>query len=73
VDANGTVVPDAHPWVRFELTGPGRLLGGATEIDAISGIAAINVQTTGKPGEIAVTATAPKLEPGSVRIQATAK
>jgi hypothetical protein len=49
------------------------LLGGATEIDAITGVAAINVQTTGKPREIGVTAAAPKLGPGSVRIGAPAK
>jgi len=73
VDTNGTIVPDARPWVRFEVSGPGRLLGGATEIDAITGVVAINVQTTGSPGEIVVTATAPKLEPGSVRIRVPAK
>jgi len=73
VDVNGTTVPDAHPWMRFEVVGPGRLLGGATEIDAITGVAAINVQTTGKPGEIGATAAAPKLGPGSVRIGAPAK
>lgn len=73
VDANGTTVPDAHPWVRFEVSGPGRLLGGATEIDAITGVVAINVQTTGRPGEIVVTAAAPKLEPGSVHIRVPAK
>jgi beta-galactosidase len=73
VDSNGTVVPDARPWIQFAVRGPGRLLGGTTEIDAITGVAAINVQTTGKPGEITVTATAPKLEPGSVSIGAPAK
>ena len=70
VDANGTIVPDAHPWISFHVDGPGRLLGGATEIDAISGVSAINVQTSGQPGEVIVTATAEGLEPGSVRIQA---
>jgi beta-galactosidase len=73
VDADGTIVPDAHPWVRFEVSGPGRLLGGAMEIDAITGVVAINVQTTGRPGEIVVTAAAPKLEPGSVHIRVPAK
>ncbi len=70
-DSNGTIVPDAHPWIRFTVEGPGRLFGGTTEIDAISGVAAINVQTTGQPGTIVVTATAEALAPGSVRIQAT--
>ena len=73
VDANGTTIPDAHPWVRFEVSGPGRLLGGTTEIDAITGVVAINVQTTGSPGEIVVTASAPKLEPDSVHIRVPAK
>jgi len=73
VDANGTIVPDSHPWVRFTVNGPGRLLGGATEIDAISGVVAINVQTTGIPGEILVTAAAPSLDPGSVRLQVPTK
>jgi len=73
VDANGTIVPEARPWVRFEVSGPGRLLGGATEIDAITGVVAINVQTTGSPGEIVVAAAAPKLEPGSVHIRVPAK
>jgi hypothetical protein len=49
------------------------LLGGATEIDAITGVVAINVQTTGSPGEIVVTAAASKLEPGSVHIRVPAK
>jgi len=73
VDASGAIVPDARPWVRFEVSGPGRLLGGATEIDAITGVVAINVQTTGRAGEIVVTATAPKLEAGSVHISVPGK
>jgi hypothetical protein len=51
------------------LTTAGRLLGGATHIDAISGVAAIKVQTTGQPGEIVVTATSAGLESGSARIR----
>lgn len=69
VDANGVTVADANPWIHFSVEGPGRLLGGATVIDAISGVAAINVQTSGQPGELVVTATAEGLEPGSVQIQ----
>ncbi len=70
VDASGITVPDAHPWIRFSVVGPGRLLGGTTEVDAISGAGAINVQSTGQPGEIVVSATSPGLEPGSVQIHA---
>ncbi len=70
VDSKGVTVPDAHPWIRFSANGPGRLLGGTTEIDAISGVAAINVQSAHQSGEIVVTATSPGLEPGSVRLRA---
>ena len=68
VDAQGVVVPEARPWIHFAVEGPGRLLGGTTHVDAISGMAAMNVQTTGQAGEIVVTATSPGLEPGSARI-----
>jgi beta-galactosidase len=70
VDAQGAVVPDARPWIHFVVEGPARLLGGATHIDAISGVAAINVQSTGQRGEIVLTGSSPGLEPGLVRIQA---
>lgn len=69
VDTNGVIVPEARPWIRFSVEGPGRLLGGATQIDAIAGVAAINVQSTGAPGSIVVTATAPGLGAGSARIE----
>ena len=52
VDPQGVIVPDARPWIHFAVEGPARLLGGATHIDAISGVAAINVQSTGQQGEI---------------------
>ena len=73
VDAEGTIVPDARPWIAFTVKGPGRLLGGTTQVDAISGIAAINVQSTGETGEIVVEATSPGLTTGSVRIEAVKK
>lgn len=69
VDAQGVVVPAARPWIHFSVEGPGRLLGGAVDIDAISGVAAINVQSTGQPGEIALKASSPGLEPGFARIK----
>lgn len=70
VDSAGVVVPEARPWIRFSVAGPGRLLGAGTEVDAISGIAAVNVQSAGEPGEIVVTASSPGLASGSARIQA---
>ena len=69
VDPQGLTVRDARPWIHFVVEGPARLQGGATHIDAISGVAAINVQSTGQQGEIVVTGSSPGLEPGRARIQ----
>jgi beta-galactosidase len=69
VDSAGTIVPDARPWIHFDIKGPGRILGGVADIDAITGIAAINVQPNAGTGEITVTASSPGLEPSSVRIR----
>ena len=70
VDSAGTVVPTAQNWITFSATGPGRLLGGATEIDAITGIAAINLQNTGAESEIVVKATSPGLVSATLRVPA---
>jgi beta-galactosidase len=69
VDKDGTVVPSARPWINFAVQGPGRLLGGTTTIDAITGRAAVNVQSTSQPGEIVVAATSAGLGTGMVRIR----
>lgn len=69
VDENGTTVPRARPWISFAVLGPGRLLGGTTTLDAINGLAAINVQSTAQPGEIVVEARSAGLETGSASIQ----
>lgn len=69
VDSAGVIVPTARPWVRFSLEGPGRLLGAAEEVDAISGVAAINVQASGEAGAMEVRASALGLLPGSARIR----
>jgi hypothetical protein len=55
------------PWITFAVKGPARLLGGTTQIDAISGVAAINVQS--QAGEVIVEASSPELGTGSVRIK----
>jgi len=68
VDSAGTVVPTAQNWIAFSATGPGRLLGGTTEIDAISGAVAINLQSIGEAGVIAVKATSPGLDAASLRV-----
>jgi beta-galactosidase len=70
VDAAGTVVPTAQNWITFSAKGPGRLLGGTTEIDAITGIAAINLQSTGESGEVVIKATSPGLQSASLRVPA---
>jgi beta-galactosidase len=54
VDGEGTVVPAARSWITFAIKGPARLLGGTTQIDPISGVAAINAQSTSEPGEVLV-------------------
>ena len=69
VDKDGTVVPSARPWINFAVEGPGKLLGGATTIDAITGRAAINVQSTTRPGELVVEATSTGLGTGTVRVR----
>lgn len=70
VDSAGTVVPTAQNWIAFSATGPGRLLGGAMEIDAVSGIVAINLQSSGEAGQIDVKASSPGLDPAALRIHA---
>ncbi len=70
VDDSGTIVPAARPWISFAVKGPARLLGGTTQVDAISGMAAINVQSTGQVGEIMLEAKSPGLGTGSARLAA---
>ena len=70
VDSAGAVVPAAQNWIAFSATGPGRLLGGTTEIDAISGSVAINLQSTGEAGEIDVKASSSGLDTAVLRIPA---
>lgn len=45
--------------------------GGTTEIDAIFGIAAINVQSSGDVGQIRVRAESPGLKSASIELVAT--
>ncbi len=71
LDAKGVLVPTARPWVSFSVDGPARLLGGTTEIDAISGIVAINLQSTGEKGKILVRAEAHGLKAASAELTAS--
>ncbi|MHB8655871.1 MAG: hypothetical protein ACYDA9_18565 [Terriglobia bacterium] len=69
VDASGVIVPSARQWILTSVKGPGRLLGSTNDIDAISGVAAINVQSTCQPGEIEVSASARALPgPGAYSV-----
>lgn len=71
LDSKGTLVPAAHPWISFSVEGPARLLGGTTEIDAISGIAAINLQSTGERGRVSVRAEAYGLKSAYTELKPT--
>lgn len=73
VDRQGTIIPTARPWITFAVKGPARLLGGTTQIDAISGVAAINVQSTIQAEEVIVEASSPGLRMGSVRLKTVKK
>ena len=75
-------MPDAASEVTFALTGPGKILGiGNGDVNSVEdcktnthhafqGRGLAIVQTTAAPGEITVQATAPGLEPASVKLQA---
>jgi len=69
VDSAGTVVPTARNWITYSAEGPGRLLG-TTTVDAITGVAAINIQSTGEAGGIVVKAESPGLSSALLRLTA---
>lgn len=54
IDENGTVVPHAQHKIKFELEGPGQLIG-KNPIKAEAGIASILLKSTKDPGKILVT------------------
>jgi beta-galactosidase len=82
LDQQGRLVPTADTRVIFTLTGPGRILGldnGQSEShesyqgdrrNAFAGRALALVQSTGRPGEMQLTASAPGLTGASVTISA---
>ncbi len=81
VDANGVRVPDAEPEVKFELTGPAKIIGlGNGDLNstencktnmhrAFQGRGLAILQTTTASGDITLQATAPGLAPASVTLQ----
>ena len=81
VDENGVRVPDAEPEVKFDLSGPAKILGiGNGDLDnsencqgdthrAFQGRGLAILQTTTTPGGITLKAAAPGLESASVTLQ----
>lgn len=68
-DQDGVPVPSAMPWLTFHTQGPGRLLGTPV-LDAVWGMAAINVMSKLTAGDITVTVTSPGMKDGSCTISA---
>ena len=68
-DRNGVPVPSAMPWLTFHTDGPGRLLG-TPMLDAVWGMAAINVMSKPAEGEITVSVTSPGLKEGQCKLRA---
>jgi beta-galactosidase len=81
VDAQGRVVPIAGNKVTFALAGPAKLIGvgngdpschepdKANSRSAFNGLAQAIVQTTHRPGEIVLDATAPDLKPARLALR----
>ncbi len=81
VDDNGVRVPDADAEVKFEVSGPAKILGiGNGDLEnnencqgdthrAYEGRGLAVLQSTANPGNITLTASAPGLEPASVSMQ----
>jgi len=62
-DKDGVPAPSAMPWLTFHVEGPGRVLGTPV-LDAVWGMAAINVMSKPSPGDITVTVSSPGLKDG---------
>jgi beta-galactosidase len=82
VDAGGVLVPDAMHPIQFEIQGPGKIIGvdngdltstesyQGTSRKAFYGRCLVMIQSSGKPGQIQLTATSAGLPVGKVAIQA---
>ena len=82
VDSQGRVVPTADTEVVFALTGPGRILGldngqadshesyQSDRRKAFAGRALVLVQSSGRPGQMQLTASSPSLTGASVTVTA---
>ena len=81
VDAQGRVVPVADNLIRFELSGPGRIIGvgngnpssheadKAKERKVFCGLAQVIVQSSDQSGGIQLTAASPDLRAATLKIQ----
>jgi beta-galactosidase len=68
-DKDGVMVPNAQPWLTFQTEGPGRLLGTPI-LDAVWGMAAINVMSKRAAGPIVVKVSSPGLKDGTCTLNA---
>ncbi|HEY6452480.1 MAG TPA: glycoside hydrolase family 2 TIM barrel-domain containing protein [Steroidobacteraceae bacterium] len=83
IDAAGLTVPTADDRVYFELSGNGSIIGvdngrpdshepyRASERHAFNGLALVLIQSTGRPGRMQLTASAPGLAAARIAIEAT--
>jgi beta-galactosidase len=81
VDARGVRVPNAGPEVKFNLTGPAKIIGiGSGDLDdnedcrgnthsAFQGRGLLILETTGTAGDITLQAGAPGLEPSVITLE----
>jgi beta-galactosidase len=70
LDEGNNPVPMNGKNIEFKVNGPGRIIGigEAKSAETAKGSAAILVQSTGKMGQLEITASAPELESGSCTI-----
>lgn len=71
-DKDGVTVPSAMNWLSFQVEGPGRLLGTPV-LDAVWGMAAINVMSDSAGGTITVRASSRGLQEGVCTLAAESR
>ena len=81
VDGAGLVVPRTKNHLKFQLSGPGEIVGldsgdatsfepfQGTEHNAFNGLCLVIIRSTGQPGEITLQASCEPLKPGRVSVQ----
>jgi beta-galactosidase len=71
-DKDGVTVPSAMNWLSFQVEGPGRLLGTPV-LDAVWGMAAINVMSDSAGGTITLRASSRGLQEGVCTLAAESR